>query len=682
LTIALPELLRELDQPAHEVLLTWFDRGQAFLVSVSRSDLTDFVKHALAPSDQNFLVEKNLESLAPVIAGKRARGEVTQRTNPNTAQPLPLIELTRDNLEQGLKLYPVVATVGIGVEAPGLVGGDHGIFVPGEVVDSSGNVVGGVDQSGNITGIWADAEGSWADQTRTWAGALGATTERGAAIEKLRQSDEELTVISSGIAGSVDLSSSISQSFFERLRREFRNAVAIETRRFGAFMAVATGEVHIASFRPDARDEGHALRALRAADAIQQKLRSYLDPDVPTLPVTIGVHTAIGKSDPVAIAAMLEERALAGAILMSRATFDAAGGHDAVVTEPAGLAVMSQGQPFEMLRLIRVLPPSPLEAPRTATTADRDSAEIESTDQRPAAYRFGFHDGKIDVLPEQPEIIDRELALDLYTELVKKAQQLHERLLRTNSARHVAHDIEGLLSALSKTLDDLRPGVLLSRVRAIEADRAAFDTEEARAELFADAFAMMDGALQTARDLLAVFPIVRRVEAERLALDLDRHADAVPILRERMDEIQSAAEQSSAATQEAIEALAQNDSAIEEATDPILRTSLVADRLLVVRNFLGSAAGVLVKELSELGGESWSVLKSELPKGVGFAARVAPYMGLVTLVGLLAGPAVGIAAIVPSFKGIASAFRKFAIPEEKVIPKLKPKLRPKAKSRK
>src|SRR5215469_15378570 len=54
------QLLRELDQPIDEVLLTYFYRGQALLVSISRADLDGLARQRqwgpLAPSDQNFVV--------------------------------------------------------------------------------------------------------------------------------------------------------------------------------------------------------------------------------------------------------------------------------------------------------------------------------------------------------------------------------------------------------------------------------------------------------------------------------------------------------------------------------------------------------------------------------------------------------------------------------------------------
>jgi hypothetical protein len=297
--------------------------------------------------------------------------------------------------------------------------------------------------------------------------------------------------------------------------------------------------------------------------------------------------------------------------------------------------------------------------------SEPDAAALAaSAEQRPAAYRFGVRDGKIDILPEAPQPEDREFALDTYRELVAKVRELHGRLQGTNSARRVGNSIERLLIALGPGFDDLRPGVLLSRSRSLEADRAAFGDE-----LLADIIAMMDGTAQTLRDLLASFPIVRRIEAEGLALRLDRSADAIPAIREQMYAIKAAAARSGAVTEEAISALTQNDAAIEDAIDPVVQRSLVADKLLVVRNFASAVVGgiatygriALAKtgtELGELAGKSWQAIKDELPKGIGATARIAPLVGLVTLSGVIAGPFASMASLVPAFRPISEALRK------------------------
>ena len=190
-----------------------------------------------------------------------------------------------------------------------------------------------------------------------------------------------------------------------------------------------------------------------------------------------------------------------------------------------------------------------------------------------------------------------------------------------------------------------------------------------------DTIAMMDDAARTLRDLLASFPTVRRIEAEVLALDLDRSADAVPTIREQMAAIKAAAIQSGAVTEEAVSALAQNDNAIEEATDPLVRTSLVADKLLVFRNFVGAVIGGLASYgsiaiakaragLDELAGKSWEEVKNQLPKSIGATAALVPPFALVGLAVWLTDPVTGVAVTVATFKPMAKILKSFARDEK------------------
>jgi hypothetical protein len=59
-----------------------------------------------------------------------------------------------------------------------------------------------------------------------------------------------------------------------------------------------------------------------------------------------------------------------------------------------------------------------------------------------------------------------------------------------------------------------------------------------------------------------------------------------------------------------------------------------------------------------LGGEVWQAVLTNLPQGVGDAARVAPILGLAGLVAFLAGPIGGIAAIVAGFGPIVRALHQ------------------------
>jgi hypothetical protein len=288
------------------------------------------------------------------------------------------------------------------------------------------------------------------------------------------------------------------------------------------------------------------------------------------------------------------------------------------------------------------------------------------TEQRPAAYRFTLRDGQIDIVPERPETLDDGVALDTYRELVAKARELRDRLAGTNSAQRASRSVERLLDALGARFEEVRPGLLLSRIRSIEADHAAFSDE-----LSADAIATYADALQSGRDLLACFPVVRRIEAEGLALHLDRNTDAIPAILVQMDAVKRAAAQSEAVTHEVISALAQNDAAIEDATDVVVRTGLVADKLLVVRNFVAaaisgiashgrSALGKAGTELSELGSDVWEKIRVGLPKGAGATAALVPPTALVGLAVWLGGPVTGIAVTVTAFKPMARILKSLA----------------------
>jgi hypothetical protein len=219
--------------------------------------------------------------------------------------------------------------------------------------------------------------------------------------------------------------------------------------------------------------------------------------------------------------------------------------------------------------------------------------------------------------------------------------------LGTNSAGVVRSSVERLLSALGTEFDEISPGVLLSRSRELEAVRVAFHDE-----LMPDTTAMLASTAHTLRDLLASFPRVRRIEAEALALDLDRNADAVPAIREHMAAIKGVAAKSEAVTVETIGALSINDTAIEEAIDPVVQRRLVADSLLVFGNFVrevvrrvasyGSVA--LAKARAELGPvakESWEEIKARLPKSVGETFEMVPKLALVALAVHLIHPVMG-----------------------------------------
>ena len=113
-------------------------------------------------------------------------------------------------------------------------------------------------------------------------------------------------------------------------------------------------------------------------------------------------------------------------------------------------------------------------------------------------------------------------------------------------------------------------------------------------------------------------------------------------------------------------ALAQNDAAIEDAIDPVVRTSLIADNLLVFRNFASAVIGGIAgygrlaiakvgPELAGLGGDIWKEIRGRLPNGVGLAVTVAP---LLLLADQISDPYLRIGATVPALTPVANVLRK------------------------
>ncbi len=321
--------------------------------------------------------------------------------------------------------------------------------------------------------------------------------------------------------------------------------------------------------------------------------------------------------------------------------------------------------------------------------------------QLPAAFRFRIQDDKIDVLPEHADVTDFDTAKDLHAELIAKANGLRSRLSSTNSDQRAQRSVERLLEALAARIEDVRPGVLLSRSRSIEADRNAFDTEEARRELFPDAIAMLDDVLLSLQDLLAIYPVVRKIETERLALSIQRDPTLLDAVAAELETIKKEASVSEAVTGAVVAALKENDPDIKAARTLDVLAGLLADTLLVVRNFgsvavtyvhkhgesaasaLGAGLARAGSELKELGGNSWEAAKINLPEGVGAAARILPVGLVIALLANIAGPVAGLAALSGGFKQLAKAINKLKgvgdPPKGKEAkPKVarKPKLRP------
>jgi hypothetical protein len=97
--------------PTDFVWLTCVEGDQTHLVSISRADVDDFAQQKLPRAEQDALVEKNLETLAPIITVKRDRGELGQQPMPN-GTPRLVLQLSRADLEHGMRRHWVSSSTG------------------------------------------------------------------------------------------------------------------------------------------------------------------------------------------------------------------------------------------------------------------------------------------------------------------------------------------------------------------------------------------------------------------------------------------------------------------------------------------------------------------------------------------------------------------------------------------
>jgi ABC-type transporter Mla subunit MlaD len=185
----------------------------------------------------------------------------------------------------------------------------------------------------------------------------------------------------------------------------------------------------------------------------------------------------------------------------------------------------------------------------------------------------------------------------------------------------------------------------------------------------------MDDVLLSLQDFMATFKAIRSVESERLALQLQSSEDLLASIAQQTDEIKNAAAQSGSVTERASHALRENDEEIEEAEKIEVRTALVADHLLVVRNFASEVTRAVAtlkrsakpspgagwekvrQELSGIGFDSLKEIRANLPAGVGDIARIVPLVGIVGLLTAIAGPTAGLAGLISGFKPLAETIK-------------------------
>lgn len=316
--------------------------------------------------------------------------------------------------------------------------------------------------------------------------------------------------------------------------------------------------------------------------------------------------------------------------------------------------LIGRGQPADTINVLAYLrgelDPASLEPP---VPVEEDLVAV--TTQSPAAYEFIMVPDGVDILAARPEISDIHTADDIYRDVKIKANELLTRLRQTQCPARISRSIERLLLALGDDIRELRPGVLRSHARTVEADAVAFLSEDAQRELFPEVIAFMQDLHLSLEDLQAFFPQIRKIEVEVIALGLQR-AD-IARAREQLEQITARVVGADVTKMPAKEAIAKLDPDIAEAPDAITQAKLLADKTLVVRNFLRLAIRAVVPEVRGVAHESWREFRRGLPKGIAHGAELmgqaATVGALAWLVGTIAGPIAGLGAVIGSFGPLA-----------------------------
>ncbi len=271
--------------------------------------------------------------------------------------------------------------------------------------------------------------------------------------------------------------------------------------------------------------------------------------------------------------------------------------------------------------------------PKTSEASSESGQEKDLLKQKAAPFAFRVVNGKIDVAPEDAVAIDEQVARDFHAEAKRKAAELKERLARAQADKRLQDSLARLEQILGESIEDIRPGLILSALRSLESDHRAYDTEEGRKEHAPDLLAMLDDLAGSVRDLASVYPKTREIIANQFALDLEERPASLEKLEAASDKLAEAAEKHpKVVAPAAAKALREPGRAISESRTPKDRTGQLALRLLSVANFLRIIAS------SKIVRDSGEQISKKVPPAVGVVAALGILLGGELLIGSAIGP--------------------------------------------
>jgi class 3 adenylate cyclase/DNA-binding SARP family transcriptional activator len=182
-----------------------------------------------------------------------------------------------------------------------------------------------------------------------------------------RQARKVVTVLFSDVTGSPALGEESDPEVFRRVMDRYFAEIRATVERHGGMVEKFIGDAVMAVFGIPRVNEDDALRAVRAAAEIRERLPAIAEEVGVALRVRTGVNTGLvlageGENlaigDAVNVAARLEQAARPGEILLGPETLYLV--RDAVVAEPVEpLALKGKSQPMAAVRLLEVDPYAP-----------------------------------------------------------------------------------------------------------------------------------------------------------------------------------------------------------------------------------------------------------------------------------------------------------------------------------
>jgi hypothetical protein len=230
------------------------------------------------------------------------------------------------------------------------------------------------------------------------------------------------------------------------------------------------------------------------------------------------------------------------------------------------------------------------------------------------------------------------------------------------------------------------------RFRALEADVLAYSSRTGRLELGEGTFASLTDLASSVEDLMACYPQLTALEAERLAQRLqDRD---VPAIMGHMADMLVTAENSEVVLPSARDALAFGNDLIQDNTEVMQspfasndevvaatqsRAKIIGQKLLDYRNFAvrvilqagqeaNHASEAARHELAGVAADSWKEIKKGFVKGIGKGAEKAAGAIIpgtfAALAAALAGPLAGISVVVACMAPLGRRAQEFGATQE------------------